>query len=293
MSDVANTVVCNYAILRFLPYPETGELVNLGVVVHCAAAGLLDFRLETARTKRVTDFFPELSRENFRQARAAIRTELERVRDAAADARSPQLGRDLFRELVRPRETVFRFGEIRTVLTRDPHDLARQLFERYVERQFAQDREYQESVMADRYLAALRQFRPERCFVRDRPVGSDEYRVRLPIVSQQSDEQETPRAAIKPLDLLRPEPTAIIEHGDAWIQRVRRLEQIGRLPERFIFAVRSPGEGAGGKAARRVLEDLREQRVHVVEADDENRIVSLAADWDPVAQPTGELLPLA
>jgi len=26
---------CNYAMLRFLPYPETGEFVNVGVVVNC------------------------------------------------------------------------------------------------------------------------------------------------------------------------------------------------------------------------------------------------------------------
>lgn len=31
----ANHVVCNYAIVRFLPYPETSEFVNLGVVVAC------------------------------------------------------------------------------------------------------------------------------------------------------------------------------------------------------------------------------------------------------------------
>ena len=41
--------------------------------------------------------------------------------------------------------------------------------------------------------------------------------------------------ALKPLDLLRPEPTNIIEHGDAWIQRVRRLKQIGRLPHQDLL----------------------------------------------------------
>jgi hypothetical protein len=42
---------------------------------------------------------------------------------------------------VRPREAVFRFGEIRTILTTDPEGVVNELFERYVERQFARPRE--------------------------------------------------------------------------------------------------------------------------------------------------------
>ncbi len=31
-------VACNYAIIRFLPYPETEEFVNVGVVLACPSA---------------------------------------------------------------------------------------------------------------------------------------------------------------------------------------------------------------------------------------------------------------
>jgi hypothetical protein len=34
---------CNYAILRFLPYPETGEFVNVGILVTCQQSCLLHF----------------------------------------------------------------------------------------------------------------------------------------------------------------------------------------------------------------------------------------------------------
>lgn len=37
---------CNYAVVRFLPYRETGEFVNVGVVLYCREAGFFDVALE-------------------------------------------------------------------------------------------------------------------------------------------------------------------------------------------------------------------------------------------------------
>ncbi len=37
--------VCNYAPVRFLPYRETGEFVNVGVVLHCPQTDFFGFRL--------------------------------------------------------------------------------------------------------------------------------------------------------------------------------------------------------------------------------------------------------
>ena len=268
---------CNYAVLRFLPYPETGEFVNLGVVVHCAGRGHFSMRLETRKQARVTDFFPELDRESFRAARRAIQAEMERVKMMIRRSDDAEQGRLLFRELVRPRETVFRFGETRTILTDEPGALAPRLFAQYVNRHFAQPKEYQETVMARRFLDALRKFRPERVF-REQLVGTEEYHVRIPICSDWRTPEGVPMRAIKPLDLARPEPTAVIEHGDAWIQRVRRLKTIQCLPERFIFAVRRPTGMACEAAAEKVLAELRDEGAILVPEGATEKIVELAAD---------------
>ncbi len=44
-----NKLACRYAILRFLPYTETGEFANVGVVLACPATGYFGFKLETRR----------------------------------------------------------------------------------------------------------------------------------------------------------------------------------------------------------------------------------------------------
>jgi hypothetical protein len=269
---------CNYAVLRFLPYPETGEFVNLGVAVHCPKLGFLETQIEKQKMGRVTGFFPELNKERFKAARMAISEEMERVQQLVMQETDGELGRRLFRELVRTRETIFRFSEIRTVLTADPGALPGRLFAQYVHRHFAQPKEYQETVMARRFYQALREFRPHRIFHRDQLVGTAEYHVRIPICSDSHTPKGVPLRAIKPLDLARNEPTAVIEHGDAWIQRVRRLRMIQMLPERFIFAFSLPSEMACMSAAQKILAELENEGAVLVEAQAMERILALAAD---------------
>ena len=50
-----NTMVYNYHVVRFLPYPETGEFVNVGVILFCPQLGFFDFKIETHRSRRATD----------------------------------------------------------------------------------------------------------------------------------------------------------------------------------------------------------------------------------------------
>jgi len=126
---------CNYALLRYLPYPETGEFVNVGVAVCCLQPGFLEFCMDGPRVfPRVKAFFPELNEENFEAAHAAIAVEFERVTKQIKQARDPKTAQRAFHELVRARESIFRFGEVRTILSPDPDNLATELFDRYVRR---------------------------------------------------------------------------------------------------------------------------------------------------------------
>ncbi len=126
--------VCNYALLRFMPYPQTGEVVNVGVVVNCLQPGFLEFKTETRIPEWLNQVFPNWTKEKYERAQAAMTTEFERVKKLVSQARDPMTGRRNFQELVRPRESVFRFGEIRTISSADPERVADELFERYVMR---------------------------------------------------------------------------------------------------------------------------------------------------------------
>jgi hypothetical protein len=124
-----NTPACNYAMLRFLPYPETGEFVNVGVLVSCTQPCLLDFLMETEMPARVKALFPQVDENAFRDAAQAMQREMEWLKGMVRDGKSCQLA---FRETVRPRESVLRFGEVKTILAPEPAALTADLFRRHV-----------------------------------------------------------------------------------------------------------------------------------------------------------------
>jgi len=122
---------CNYALLRYLPHPGSGEFVNVGVLVSCDQPGLFEFLMESKMPKRVKAFFPDQGEAAFQAAAEAMKEEMERVRKGVHD---PKRVRIAFNEAVRPRESVLRFGEPRTILTTTPKSLPEELFGRYVRR---------------------------------------------------------------------------------------------------------------------------------------------------------------
>ena len=120
---------CNYAILRFLPYPETGEFVNVGVVVNCLRPCLFHFLVEERMPPRLKALFPHQNETMFEAGAAAMQQEMMRVKAMIRDPKTCQFA---FNEVVRPRESTFRFGEPRTILTDDVANLAEKLFKHYV-----------------------------------------------------------------------------------------------------------------------------------------------------------------
>ena len=124
--------VCNYAVLRYLPYPETGEFVNVGVVVHGAEPGWCGYAGDEEDVHRVTQFFLKVTATDYQRQKRAMFEELKRVRDLILATPDRRLARSIFQELVRPRESVFRFGEMRTAMTDDPAALLQRLCEQNV-----------------------------------------------------------------------------------------------------------------------------------------------------------------
>jgi len=64
-----------------------------------------------------------------------------------------------FLDVVKPRESIFRFSGVGTRLAQEPQEALDELFGHYVERLFAQRKEYQETEMISRLRTDLRQAR--------------------------------------------------------------------------------------------------------------------------------------
>jgi len=277
--------ICNYALVRFLPYPEAGEFVNVGVVVHSPTSGFFDYRMmPTNATKRVRGFFPELELNLYKEALKNCEAELTRMRQeigiagAAAEqmAFDPRgVGLGLFRELIRPRETVIRFSGAGTARTEQPVTLLRELFLRYVRRMFA-PKEYQESMMQERVSKTLKQHQLITLF-REGKVGNDEYHVRFPFIHRSVSGVFS---VIKPINLGQEDSTRIYEHGEMWLNRIRRLRKLSQAPDRMLFPVHSV-QTKGTKqamAASEICQELADLGAIVSSENDESRLVMFAKE---------------
>jgi len=105
---------CHYAIVRFLPFVETGEFANVGIVLFAPKARYFGFKLLMNRYARVTNFFEQLDAKVFRAAMRTFREELARIDEMlkrlGTDRRLKGLDHDnalaLWNEVIKPRETM-------------------------------------------------------------------------------------------------------------------------------------------------------------------------------------------
>jgi hypothetical protein len=259
---------CHYAIVRFMPFVETGEFANVGIVLFCPNARFFGFKLLVNRHARVTNFFEQLDPKVFRLSMRTFREEMERIqsmrREMGTDRRFKDTDREgalrLWQEIIKPRETMLRFSESRLVLADDPRTKLSEVYQYYVERNFA-TREYQEKILERgvrgwlRDAKLLEKFHPAR-------IGNDEYHAQFPFVS---GPDENPAKVIKPLNLDHSDASRIIDHGGQWVVRINALKKRELLPRSVLFAVNGPDDStARGRAKSEVVGELRDSGVLVV-----------------------------
>lgn len=228
---------CQYAIVRFMPFVETGEFANVGIVLMCPEANFFEFKL-LGRIRRITAFFDQLEPAIYRQSRKDLTAELNRVKEylfriSRADDKSMRF---IFKELVRPREVMLRFDQPRTVLTNDPHFKLEELFSYYVERSFVTQEYVEQKLETDlRGLLARAQIRDK---YEDIRVEHGSFNARFPFAHRNANGLVD--RAIKPLNLSHSEPAAAYEHGWTWVGRLRQLKLHDVLPENVLITTQPP-----------------------------------------------------
>ena len=224
-----------YAILRFMPYVEAGEFANVGIVMTSTQDGFFAYQLQEKRYSRLTRFFKDLEGRTYLSAIRGMQQELERLQELTHQYRDD--GRHLFEELIRPRETIFRFSEPSLVLTSTPQEQLQTLYGHYVEHDFVTP-EYQKTVLEKRVQNLLTEAHLADRYKKVR-LGDEQYHVTLPFVEKKQDQL---LKAIKPLDLRHKETVKILEKAGSWQFRLHELQRRNQLPEHMLFAVDGPDE---------------------------------------------------
>jgi hypothetical protein len=271
---------CQYAIVQFMPFVETGEFANVGIAMLSGDERYFGFKLQTKRSKRVTDFFNELDARVFKTAMVELREELSRVHqvlkahgfDRRRKTNDLKFARGLFNEVTRTRETMVRFGEPRAVLATDPKETLDKLYAFYIEREFV-TKQYRETILEKGVRHLLfnahvgDRFRHER-------LGDEEFTVPFPFV-EFADERAL--KVIKPLNLAQEKTTQILEHGNKWQFRIRELQKRQAMPEKALFAVEGPTRNRKKEHAYlEAVEMLGDTGVTVLPIERKSEIVEFA-----------------
>lgn len=265
-----------YAIIRFVPYVESEEFVNIGIVAFSPMSGEFDYRLVTS-IARVNQFFPKLDRGLFRQLLSHLGNELLRIKSMLGGIPQKSLfledkdfARNVYETLIRERETMLRFSSDRFALTEGLfEDKVDELFNFYAFHSFAVPPTQEQRM--EKELKNL--FKNLELRYVERDIGDGSLAVRIPFVHA---DQNRIIQAIKPLNLDQPSTAKVFEHGGLWVDKFRRLAKRRSMPERMIVAVSEPQSGEMTRAFTEIMDDLQELPLLVVPFEDRSKIQQMA-----------------
>jgi hypothetical protein len=263
---------CQYTIIQFLPFVETGEFANIGIAVACPEAGYFGFEVAPKGWRRISDFFVPLERRIYSAAIDRLNTHLDKLATMENGGASAEDITVLWAELTRSRDGMIRYSPPRAILTEDPEQVLEDLFGRYVERNFATTYHHERpleqavrKVLANADVGKL---------FKSLQLGEPYYHIQLPFV-QTAGERVV--KVIKPLFLAHDEPIKILNHGGEWLERLRRLRKHQVIPFDVLIPVASPGtQDLRDKACREICDDLLNEKFQVGSIEDSAQITAFA-----------------
>jgi hypothetical protein len=258
-----------------MPFVETGEFANVGIVLMCQEAGYFDFQLLN-RVRRITAFFDQLEPRIYRESRNDLATELRRIKTMMEPLhyRNDKSARFLFQELIRPREVMLRFDAPRVVLTDNPEKKLEELFNFYIERDFVTP-EYLEKQLEKNVRLLLNEAHLKNSY-KEGHVQHGAFNARFPFAHH--DEDGRILKAIKPLHLAHVNPAHAYEHGWAWVGKIRQLKKFNVLPDQILIAAQAPAEGdtESFTVFQEVQNDFKDLDIELVPLSDTQRIKEFA-----------------
>jgi hypothetical protein len=220
MNELKNTVQCMYAVVRFMPFAETREFANVGVVIIAPKLGLYDFKLAPKSFNRVTNFFDDLDGIVYKHAIEGFNAELQRIRNYLVHEHVH--GKNLveyFQEITRTRESVLHFGEVGTMLTENINVAADKLYERLIGRNFTENKEYKEQQMIRVLKSQLTSKLPLDVRYTQKKLKAGIFDISVPLVNRINGSYRI----IKPLAFEQKNVLLAMEHGETWVGRLKKL----------------------------------------------------------------------
>lgn len=212
-------VIIQYSIVQFMPYPDREEGVNVGIVSYCPKNADFRFKLLPITKKaRVNYFFKELSKDLFKLTMTLVNEELNRL---MLMSNQKMMHRCLFDELIRPRESLVRYSDIRVMMTNNLDTCLNDLFNELVAFESKTYKKDHDRILAQKFKGILKQHRVDKFFqethLEKKDIGLS---VTMPFFN------ESNYKSIKPLSFIeQKDANSLIMHAANWATKIEMLQQ--------------------------------------------------------------------
>jgi hypothetical protein len=280
----------DFATIGFRPYTETEEFVTIGVVALDTAARHFGFVLQGGRkTGRIQGMFPAVERALYQEARRKLKAELEGIEIAingqAGGANVPifhafrENDKGLFASITSPREGIFCYPVRGRRMAASMEDVLQVLKERFIDQTPLTAQQAGEQEMTKELKKVLRAAKILPAYKTNVKIGPDEFMVTFALAHLTGG--NTADRALRPLNFDLATSTDIFNHGDEWIQKLRRLKRLGFRPDRCLIAAREPvgpleTDGLRMNAFRQIQEELLREDIELAGEFDADKVIAFA-----------------
>ncbi|MGH1432188.1 MAG: DUF3037 domain-containing protein [Neptuniibacter sp.] len=227
---------CQYKVIRFAPFAETGEFANIGVALLCPATREFMYQLAPKRFGRITSFFEGMDSAVYRSTIEHLGKELNRFQSLVSIDTHEGLVKQLFEDLLREKGSILRFSDTGVLLTENMDKALDELYGFHVGRRFI-TRSHREQEMVKRLRASLQQFDLQKVFKKQN-LTDGLHEANFPFVRGTVD---SPLAAIKPLAFDQAAKKGVVENADQWFAKLRSLVEANVIaPERVLISMADP-----------------------------------------------------
>lgn len=269
------TTPCLYSIVRYSPYPETEEFANVGVVVCAPKENFFDFMITNRNDSRVRRFFHDDC--IFPLAKDAFFRELGFAKNTALEISGAQSLSQFFHYFTAKRESIFHFSQARVVLSNNPGEEMKKIYDRYVNHSdYTKAR--REEVLAKELKRSFDRIDALRNMFKNQTINGTFAKFSMPLVAKRSD---VISRAIKPLAFEQSEPGKMMEHGDTWVMRVTRAAEEKLLQVKdVLFTIEEPLSPtlAQAKVLDSIKRNLDKHNIAHVPASDHGAAIEFASN---------------
>lgn len=264
---------CLYSIIRFMPFAETEEFANVGIILCAPKQGQIFYRLAKGNDARVKAFFRD--ERIYPAAKDALVAELQFTQDNLSCFAGPEKISTFFHSFVSTRESIFQFSDARVIMAENPVAMLENLYDRYINHtDYTPER--REDILArelknrfDTYSELKRTFRKEM-------IGGEFAKFTMPLVASVDG---VALCSIKPLVFDQSDTSKMMEHCDKWAARVTRASDEGLLSlNGVLFPVAGPIKPSirAKNAIEKIVKTFTGHNISCVDHSDEQSIIKFA-----------------